>query len=431
LVAPPLALVVLPRRLSGRRALALFAVSAIFAAAKVSPAISHLVERMVGAIGVTWKLWTDPTDLVALVVLPVCWHLMSKPPANGGVRSSWADRLQRVGVVVGGVLCMATSASPHTIPQPFIINTTPSTQQIQARWAFKNFGCSLPLSQIAAAAAVGDFSQPLALQLDASAFAALDVPPRSGVSPIGHCSNDAVTPDPARGPIPGPCSIVVLELPGVAPSLARVNGASLADASASCSSTVSPSDDVAGEIRIEMSSAGAPRLVPGTQVELVDFAAAASWTTAAPSGSCQDLALSYSQELQAGRTCVADQDCKVPFAQSCDAINATAVAGAQATAAEFEGDDCVNLRPTCEEFPTLCDAGFCTVDCPTTLLEPCPSLCTMPVKTGDTCPGTVPLPCENAEGQTCTCDAENNMVTCAAPTPAPAGCREACIPSAP
>lgn len=106
IVAPALLAAIL--RLSSTRALlaAHAATGAVFAAIKLSPAAAHAMERLVSLTPFTWRIYVDPTDLIALPVLLVAWRVLV--PA---MRELVDERpvLHRVATVAGGMACMATS----------------------------------------------------------------------------------------------------------------------------------------------------------------------------------------------------------------------------------------------------------------------------------------------------------------------------------
>jgi len=105
LVAPPLAALVLRRRVLGYA----FVASA-FAAINVSPMVAGVFEAALG-----WRIWVDPSDLVALPMTLVAWHLF-EPLARSapgrlrlGRRGPLTPALERAGLLLGGVACLATS----------------------------------------------------------------------------------------------------------------------------------------------------------------------------------------------------------------------------------------------------------------------------------------------------------------------------------
>ena len=76
IVAPvTLALLLGPRRV-GLSRVGFALVALVFAAVELSPVCSDLLIDALGALGLSWRLWPDPTDLLALVVLPLAWPMV-------------------------------------------------------------------------------------------------------------------------------------------------------------------------------------------------------------------------------------------------------------------------------------------------------------------------------------------------------------------
>lgn len=183
-VAPVLAVAVLRARSRDAR-LAVFAlVACAFAAIKTSPAMSDLYVRALGALGITARNVCDATDLLALAILPFAWSLTlaRKPSSPGrekgdrGVRS-WLDR---AGVALGGVACMATSqpnppgvASWNT--DAFVVNRTGAPIDLRIRWVSAAMDCTRVGRDPAAILRREMFSaQPVTFRIDPSETFPLD-----------------------------------------------------------------------------------------------------------------------------------------------------------------------------------------------------------------------------------------------------------------
>jgi hypothetical protein len=70
LIVAPLLLVVLVRARTRRAQLACFAAaSLVFAALELSPELARGVEQATRRVALNWRLWPDPTDLLALAML--------------------------------------------------------------------------------------------------------------------------------------------------------------------------------------------------------------------------------------------------------------------------------------------------------------------------------------------------------------------------
>lgn len=128
IVAPVLA-VSLARARVPKAMLACFVlVTATFVAIKVSVAAANAVTVAMSWIGVPWRIWTDPTDLIALGVLPLAWRccapLPRLPRAHPGV--------ERFGAIVGALACVATSTSYDEIEtSAFAVNLTHDSVRLQ------------------------------------------------------------------------------------------------------------------------------------------------------------------------------------------------------------------------------------------------------------------------------------------------------------
>ncbi|MCU0676285.1 MAG: hypothetical protein MUE69_26280 [Myxococcota bacterium] len=119
-VAAPLlsALVARTRR---ARIVAYVATGAVFAAINVSPAVAEVVERLLA-----WRIWTDPSDLIALPMLLVAWRryesLAKHETSSAAIEGLRATRLgwtERLAVALGGLACVATSRWPVDVPPPW------------------------------------------------------------------------------------------------------------------------------------------------------------------------------------------------------------------------------------------------------------------------------------------------------------------------
>jgi hypothetical protein len=111
LVAPVLlAALVRVRRLRGV-ALSAVCVGAVFAAINLSPVAAGVWDGLMGAVGIGWKTYPDPTDCLALAVLPLPVLLF-----RTRMRTAWQRPGERAAAfvlaVVGLVGCAATSPPP-------------------------------------------------------------------------------------------------------------------------------------------------------------------------------------------------------------------------------------------------------------------------------------------------------------------------------
>ncbi len=113
LVVLPVLLVKLLRVRNTAGAAALFVgVAGVFSVINLFPAASSVAEAVAARLGIGLRLWPDPSDLIALASLPVAWRVCQAGEVLAP-RAPAASRLpfwvERGGVILGAVACMATS----------------------------------------------------------------------------------------------------------------------------------------------------------------------------------------------------------------------------------------------------------------------------------------------------------------------------------
>ena len=152
IVAPVLAAALLRARGPLARALAFALPTVPFMAINLSSAAAAAMEAATAAIGMPWRIWTDPTDLVALAVLPVAWHVSAEAPKNARPRA-----LERVAVVLAAFACMATSPPPpEELPvepglytsSTYLSNRTGDTLDVRVRWLDADVDCEAVLGMV-------------------------------------------------------------------------------------------------------------------------------------------------------------------------------------------------------------------------------------------------------------------------------------------
>src|SRR5688572_13869389 len=72
-VAVVTAALVLGHRRTRASLTACISIASVFALVKLSPACAQLFVAALGSVGVKWRLVPDPTDLLALGVVPLAW----------------------------------------------------------------------------------------------------------------------------------------------------------------------------------------------------------------------------------------------------------------------------------------------------------------------------------------------------------------------
>lgn len=112
LVAPVLLAALVRARRSGAILACFAATGAVFAAIKLSPAAARAAESIMAFV--SWRIWSDPTDLIALPMLLVGWHVFLARPETA---SAGSPVLSRAALVLGSFACVATSqVAPPPVP---------------------------------------------------------------------------------------------------------------------------------------------------------------------------------------------------------------------------------------------------------------------------------------------------------------------------
>jgi hypothetical protein len=124
LVVAPCLLAAIVGQGRARKASAFAVVAVVFAAINVSPACADATEAAAGRLGLSWRIWCDPTDLVALLVLPLSWRLSGGSDRPRVLHPS-VSLTERVAVLVGAFACVATSEDYRAMESSvFVVNAT-------------------------------------------------------------------------------------------------------------------------------------------------------------------------------------------------------------------------------------------------------------------------------------------------------------------
>ena len=224
IVAPVLFAAIIPRRVPGRRTFAVASVVALYVAADLSRAVSDAVVAAAARVGLHWRLWPDPTDLLALAVLPATVWLLRRPPKPAPTARSpagWACSASGPGIVLGALACLATSAPPTYPHNPFLFNRTTTATDVRITWVLRKVDCNTTPDVLGAMLGPSDLDDPRALTLQTGDVAALDGVPPAGMSPVGVCSTTRPASSYSYGYGSGQyeCVAAILETPGATPVL--------------------------------------------------------------------------------------------------------------------------------------------------------------------------------------------------------------------
>ncbi len=145
LVAPVLVAAVIGARSVRGRAAAFAAVAVPFAAIKLSAAAANALVAAAAVVGLRFRIWQDPTDLLAFVALYPAWRLASSAGnAQTVVRPSraayWAERAAFAGAAAA---CLATSQGPNGyFTNAYLVNYTGHEVDVRVRWVDAKLDCS-------------------------------------------------------------------------------------------------------------------------------------------------------------------------------------------------------------------------------------------------------------------------------------------------
>lgn len=156
-------------------------IAALFAAIKLSPAAARGVEHLTRWAGFGWQIWSDPTDLIALSVLPLGWALLhrSVEPARSTRSRVW---LERTTAIVAGLACVATSRDYNEMQTSLVLlNTTREPVQLQVFRPSSALDCDAVVSDPSGVLTAADFAfescatvepfEPMPLDFDLSSSA--------------------------------------------------------------------------------------------------------------------------------------------------------------------------------------------------------------------------------------------------------------------
>lgn len=143
-------------RLRDRRSIAVLLLGfvGLFVTTELSQSAADAVASVATSLGQPTRLWADPTDLIALSILPVTWHLLARP---SGPALGWASPRIALGLAV--FASVATSQPP---PQPpttwatsaFVVNSTTESVAVRVRVAEVDIDCAR-IADVDLAVAVG------------------------------------------------------------------------------------------------------------------------------------------------------------------------------------------------------------------------------------------------------------------------------------
>ncbi|HXU00784.1 MAG TPA: hypothetical protein VN903_07325 [Polyangia bacterium] len=462
IVAPTLFATLIPRRVPGRRTFATAAVVAVYVAADLSRGASDAVIAVAARVGLHWRLWPDPTDLLALAVLPITvWLLRRTPRPDADSATARRARVQRerAGVVLGAIACLATSSLPGYPHNAFLFNRTAANADVRITWVLRKIPCTTSPDALGPALIPSDLDDPITVTLMSGEVAALDGVPAAGTVPRGVCStrpqmNYNIYSEGQN------CVAAILESTGaapvlmVAPKIWEVSDSggfiSCCDNSPSPESNCrpmlpigpSPGGDAVslsnrdGTLRFALTHTGpreeGPVLSTHIQLGPIDPAAIAA-RPPAPNG-CRETRDMYHALLgSAAAACTTDADCQVlpglelpgEDAECALFVNRTVSAETVQVVESQWQSACTNaVDSQCRVLPATCRSGRCVELCSNTSVPYCPYGCQYKSDyPNGSCADTDT--CFNAAKENCTC--VDSKWVCAMLPPAGPNCPVGCL----
>lgn len=167
-VAPLLAVALLGARRRAARGACFCAVAVGFGALELSLTLAGEVERATRWLGLSWRVWPDPSDLLALGVLPLAWHALRTAPLRA---PRWLEGT--VGLLAIAA-CLATSSAYFYFESSLsLLNTTHGEIHLQL-FRPATLDCDEVAADPEGSLAPGDFSLETCVALGSLEAAPLD-----------------------------------------------------------------------------------------------------------------------------------------------------------------------------------------------------------------------------------------------------------------
>lgn len=266
-VAPVLACVVVRGRVLG------FALVVVpFVAMKLSANAADAVVASLSWFGIHWRLWSDPTDLVALVVLPFAWRMLDARPKKRAV-----TRVHRLAVLVGGIACLATSTTHEEIETAaYLVNTTHDDLEIHIYRVDQPLDCEATAADAQTLLTADRFSFESCKRVEPFIIVPLDTDWRG-------LDTETTKQNPRENPPHLVCDAVIVRIPGAEDTVVFWNAIAQVQVDMHGGHRVTVSDDDPHAIYVE--ELGSQRLLGASDLFQ-------TWTIAGelppPVGACED-----------------------------------------------------------------------------------------------------------------------------------------------
>jgi hypothetical protein len=309
IVAPVLLAALLPVAVRARRTVAMLSAVGVFVAKDLSAPFSDEVVALAGQVGLHWRLWSDPTDLLALLVLPLTARIMwGDSDAKTTPRRPMRLACERFGGLVGAVACLATSAGPSFPHSPFFVNRLPTTAALRMTWVLRDIDCQATAASVAASLLPSDLDDPITLSVGSGQVATLDGPSPPGTSPVGLCSFKASASQACVGVIveSGTASPVLMVAPM---QWVSFDGASICQSSFGTSANPGPDALSLGSVN------GVPTFAAGSMLQIAPLSPADVVPRTPQADGCRPTRAAY-EGLVSQDTCRCPQSMAVPALSS-------------------------------------------------------------------------------------------------------------------
>lgn len=133
LVAPVLLSALFVARSRRTRAMAFTLVCGWFTAANLFAPVAAATGALGAWLGLSWSFWVDPTDLVALAIVPVAWQVAAHRGARLGVRLGQSAEKLALGLGIAACVASPGPGAPFYQTAAYLVNDTDQTIQLRVR----------------------------------------------------------------------------------------------------------------------------------------------------------------------------------------------------------------------------------------------------------------------------------------------------------
>lgn len=117
----------------------------LFGITELSQSAADAVSRWAGVLHIPCRLWADPTDLIALSILPLTWHLMAQLSSSSKRSARIDGALGRVALGLGIFASIATTqpGPPTWTTGAYVVNRSGAGLDVRVRWTSAMIDCDV------------------------------------------------------------------------------------------------------------------------------------------------------------------------------------------------------------------------------------------------------------------------------------------------